>query len=88
MAPDTFIVWEGALRDMVEGLDLEDPEDRAAFRMRVIERTKNVRVDFIRQLARDCGYRATRTNSRHAAQRALADGYISRRRGIMPAQIG
>lgn len=53
------------------GLDLTDPEDRAIFRMRVSDVTKNTRVDAMREWV------ASNLQDRYSVTRAVADLYIA-----------
>lgn len=53
------------------GLDLTDPEDRAIFRMRVADATKNTRVDAMREWIN------SNLQDRFSVTRAVADLYIA-----------
>ncbi|WP_288254054.1 hypothetical protein [uncultured Hydrogenophaga sp.] len=60
------------------GLDLSDPEDRAAFRTRVADRLKATTVEAMR------GWVAGSMRDRHTAARAVADAYIAKATGGAP----
>lgn len=57
-----------------EGLDLRDPDDRAAFRARLADATRITKVTAIQDWARALG-ESPRARTRSAAVRALARGW-------------
>ena len=68
----TLAAWERVLDAAAEGLDLTDPEDRAAYRTAVLHRTEGVRVTLVREVAVSLGATNVPT-SRAGAARSLAD---------------
>jgi hypothetical protein len=75
---DFFDAWTGFAVKAAEGLDLNDADDRAIFRSRFAERTRNLRVSALILLAAEWGSPQPGNASRSDACRAVADAWIAR----------
>ena len=80
VTPETVTAWTARLTTEAEGLDFNDPEDRAVFRTRVANATETMYCWALVGLARHFG-REPMGRSRTAAARALADAWIDHMTG-------
>ena len=80
LTKDFLDVWSKVLDKAAQGLDLKDPEDRAAFRGNVEASFRNALMSVPKELAQALGVKAKGGNSRSSWSRAVAEAYIEGKR--------